>query len=250
MTVQPAHGLTQRRGRATGARERRARAGGLHHAAAHRVAEQGRRPTCGHTEKALAEAGATPQPRRTRRDRAPLRRRCRPRSPGTISTTLQQALDAFAALDQPARHHRDERGAAKGCERPEAPISSTQPVFDRGVSYTSGKLSRKYTMPKMCESCRFYTTDSSETTCPVCTAALRSTLLPPAWGPELTPGAVPHEAPRSPRLVFGIGALWESVIGSPIGLVVLCVLGLALSWAIYDWAIARSEPGHSTMAAA
>ena len=93
VTVQPAHGLTQDEVEQLVQREHRARPGGLHRPAADRTAEQGRRPTSAHTEKALAEAGHRADRRTARRDRREQRRTATARWQVTTWTRFSEAID-------------------------------------------------------------------------------------------------------------------------------------------------------------
>jgi hypothetical protein len=97
-------------------------------------------------------------------------------------------------------------------------------------------------MPKVCESCHYYSADSAPTDCPTCGATLRFTLLPPAGTPDPSPAPLPRRpgAARSP-LGQGSGVLWEKLIGSPVGLVALFVLISIGLWAVGDWVM--KDPG-------
>src|SRR5262249_55386892 len=96
-------------------------------------------------------------------------------------------------------------------------------------------------MPKTCETCRYYSAADAETTCPACGTALRFTLLPPPDAPDTSPAAT-AAVPRG-GAPGGLGALWELLINSPIGLVGLMVLGLAATFVIHDWATRDPGPG-------
>jgi hypothetical protein len=99
-------------------------------------------------------------------------------------------------------------------------------------------------MPKTCESCRYYTADSAEATCPACAKPLRFTMLPPPDAPE----AAHTATPRVPRTGApgGAGVIWELVVNSPVGLIVLMILGLAASFFLYEWASRDSGSGKSS----
>src|SRR5262249_32087542 len=79
-------------------------------------------------------------------------------------------------------------------------------------------------MPKLCESCPYYSADDAETACPKCGAALRS-----------------YEA-RPPSGWSGSG-LGARLFGAPLGLVVVFVLILAVAWAVGDWMTAAANFG-------
>ena len=88
------------RGRAAGARERRARAGGLHRAAADRVAEQGRRrPAATPRRRSPRPATSSPPNSATRSLRRA--RRCGRRSRGTTSRRFRHAINAFVDTTNP-----------------------------------------------------------------------------------------------------------------------------------------------------
>jgi hypothetical protein len=76
-------------------------------------------------------------------------------------------------------------------------------------------------MPKLCESCAHFS-DDGETICPACGAALRSSeARPSGWG-------------------GGVGA---RLFGSPLGLVAVFVVILAVAWAVGDWMTAAANSG-------
>jgi hypothetical protein len=88
-------------------------------------------------------------------------------------------------------------------------------------------------MPKTCEPCRFLTPADAEAPCPHCGRPLRFTLLPPPGEPDVLPSR--RRVPRSGGGAW-LGGLWETLIGTPVGLVVLAVVALAGSMAYHDWA--------------
>ena len=138
-----------RRGRAAGARERRARPRGLHRPPADRVAEQGRRPTCGTREKALAQAGDRLTPTSATAIDAATATLQAAIAGGDLEA-LQQAIDAFAAATNPLAHDRDERGAAARLERPEPRSARPDHDFDRRRELHFRDSSRgSSTMPKI-----------------------------------------------------------------------------------------------------
>ena len=77
-------------------------------------------------------------------------------------------------------------------------------------------------MPKLCESCARVVNDT-EIICPGCGAAQR-----------------PHEAGRPSSWGGGVGA---RLFGSPLGLVVVLVVILAVAWAVGDWMTAAANSG-------
>jgi len=78
-------------------------------------------------------------------------------------------------------------------------------------------------MPKLCESCAHFSDDVA-TICPACGAALR-----------------PNEA--RPPSGWGGGGVAARLFGSPLGLVVVFVVILAVAWAVGDWMTAAANSG-------
>src|SRR6476661_1240247 len=82
-------------------------------------------------------------------------------------------------------------------------------------------------MPKLCESCPYCSANDAETMCPACGVPLRSSAPPPAPG-------------------WSGSGLGSKLFGSPLGLVGVFVVILAVAWAVGDWVTTASGSGKAS----